>query len=230
MTALLMQSSPSQPIIHNATISNFLPVLLSSLQLTTGTDASLALLLAFLCPSEANRRPQDIDPDIIPPLVYALVPLSCSSPDPQTRLIAFRTLGALVSQVPPLERMSILRELLTDETFPALRVASVGLLKDSVLEAFSQHQPEIPDSKPFSSPELLRTFGYIVLRPQPPTLFSKTATVSSLKDFVGTEEPKRLVECLSFYNVLLRRDASNVVSAILITYHPSSDILLDGRA
>lgn len=104
--------------------------------------------------------------------------------------------------------MGILRELLT-ESFPAIRVASVGLLKDIVLNAFTRETATI--SSPFASPELLRTFGYIVLRPTPRDLFSKTADIERLKEFLDTEEPKRLVECLNFYNILLRRDTSNIV-------------------
>ncbi|THH07047.1 hypothetical protein EW145_g3654 [Phellinidium pouzarii] len=154
----------------------------------------------------------DLDPDVIAPLIFSLSPLTCTSPDSQIRLIAFRILGALLMRAPPLEHMSLLQELLSCNALPALRVAAVGLLKDAVLASLnaSAPAPSAPTSRsPFASPALLRTFGYVVLRPDPTDLFSRPADQASLNAFLDTSEPKRLVECLSFYYVLLMRDTAN---------------------
>lgn len=109
--------------------------------------------------------------------------------------------------MPPLEHMSLLRDLLSEDSFPAMRVAAIGLLKDAVLEALSNKS-----DSPFASPDLFRTFGYIVLRSDPPDLFSNSDDRNSLDSFLKTQEPKRLVECLAFYYVVLMRDTDNLVS------------------
>ena len=87
-----------------------------------------------------------------------------------------------------------------------MRVASVGLVKEALLQAFTR-----PDAKDnvFLSPLFLRTFGPILFRPDPPDLLSSAL---ALKDFQETHEPARLVECLSLYYVLVQRDELNLVS------------------
>ncbi|KAL5514388.1 hypothetical protein ACEPAG_2476 [Sanghuangporus baumii] len=189
----------------NSLLSSVFPVLIAALQSNTSIDATLNILLHILYPSTSNTT-TSIDPDYIPPLSSALASIASTTPDPQIRLIAFRILGALLARAPPLEHMTLLRDLLSETPFPSMRVAAVGLLKDAVLEALR------PNARPnpFASPDMLRTFGYIVLRPDPPDLFSKPATRASLESFMETQEPKRLVECLAFYYVLLMRDENNV--------------------
>ncbi|KAI5115346.1 hypothetical protein M0805_008069 [Coniferiporia weirii] len=212
--AFLLSSSPPSAPPANAMLSSLSPILIASLQSSAGVDASLFILLSGLFPSISSpNSPADLDPDLLPPLIYAVSPLACTSPDPQIRLIAFRTLGVLLSRAPLLEHMSLLRELLTDSTFPALRVAAVGLLKDVVLSALASSGSSTSartNQSPFASPALLHTFGYVVLRPDPPDLFSKPADRASLEAFLDTREPKRLIECLAFYYVLLMRDTTNL--------------------
>lgn len=106
--------------------------------------------------------------------------------------------------------MTLLRELLKESPFPAMRVAAVGLLKDNIIEAFN---PNAAPS-PFSSPALMQTFGPIILRSDPSDLFKKTDR-GALDSFVDSQEPKRLVECLSLYYVLFMRDTSNKVNTSL---------------
>ncbi|KAI5115846.1 hypothetical protein M0805_004834 [Coniferiporia weirii] len=212
--AFLLSSSPPSAPPTNTMLSSLSPILIASLQSSAGVDASLFILLSGLFPSISSpNSPVDLDPDLLPPLIYAVSPLACTSSDPQIRLIAFRTLGALLSRAPPLEHMGLLRELLTDSTFPALRVAAVGLLKDAVLSALASSGSSTSThttTSPFASPALLHTFGYVVLRPDPPDLFSKPADRASLEAFLDTQEPKRLIECLAFYYVLLMRDTTNL--------------------
>ncbi|KAM5531389.1 hypothetical protein V8D89_014913 [Ganoderma adspersum] len=81
-----------------------------------------------------------------------------------------------------------------------MRVATVGLLKEAVLEGLSSS-----DKNLFASRQLLASFGPLVLRPDPPDLFDSV----SLDDFLESSEALRLVECLGFYYVLLLRDAQN---------------------
>ncbi|KAL5476761.1 hypothetical protein ACEPAI_2947 [Sanghuangporus weigelae] len=189
----------------NSLLSSVFPVLIAALQSNASIDANLNILLHTLYPSTPNTT-TSIDPDYIPPLSSALASIASTMPDPQIRFIAFRILGALLARAPPLEHMTLLRDLLTETPFPSMRVAAVGLLKDAVLEAL---RPNVGPN-PFASPDMLRTFGYIVFRPDPPDLFSKPATRALLESFMETQEPKRLVECLAFYYVLLMRDEHNV--------------------
>ncbi|KAH8115901.1 hypothetical protein DFH11DRAFT_1582778 [Phellopilus nigrolimitatus] len=195
----------------NTILSALMPILIASLQSSTGTDASLYVLLSVLfppSPSSASTTSTELDPDLIPPFVDALAPLACTSPDPQIRLVAFKILGTLLARAQPLAQMALLTELLAESAFPALRVAGVGLLKDAVLNALSASSSS--STNPFASPALLRTFGYVVLRTDPPSLFSKPADLKNLQAFLETQEPKRLVECLAFYYVLLMRDRNNL--------------------
>ncbi|KAL5498720.1 hypothetical protein ACEPAH_2075 [Sanghuangporus vaninii] len=205
LSIFLSRATPSMPMPSpNSLLSSVFPVLISALQSNTSIDACLNILLYILYPSTANRT-TSIDPDYILPLSSALASIASTTPDPQIRLIAFRILGAFLARAPPLEHVTLLRDLLTETPFPSMRVAGVGLLKDAVLEAL---RPNV-GSNPFASPDMLRTFGYIVLRPNPPDLFSKPATRASLESFMETQEPKRLVECLAFYYMLLMRDEHN---------------------
>ena len=182
------------------------PIITAALQASFALDACLHVLLHILFP-RSQTTCVSIDPDFIPPLCSSLAPIAASSPDPDTRLIAFRILGEFISRAPPFERMTLLQDLLKDSPYPAMRVAAVGLLKANVLEAF---KPGAGPS-PFSSPALFQTFGPIVLRSDPPNLFKKTDR-AALEAFVDTQEPKRLVECLSLYYVLIRRDLGNKTS------------------
>ncbi|KAL5521578.1 hypothetical protein ACEPAF_2326 [Sanghuangporus sanghuang] len=205
LSIFLSRATPSTSTPSpNTLLSSVFPVLIAALQSNTSTDASLNILLHILYPSIPNTT-TSIDPEYIPPLSSALASTASTAPDPQIRLIAFRILGALLARAPPLEHMTLLRDLLTETPFPSMRVAAVGLLKDAVLQALR------PDAgpNPFASPDMLQTFGYIVLRPDPPDLFSKPATRASPESFMETQEPKRLVECLAFYYVLLMRDEHN---------------------
>ena len=87
-----------------------------------------------------------------------------------------------------------------------MRVASVGLVKEALLEALSLP----PNSENiFLSSLFLRSFGTILFRPNPSDLLaSETLTLGEFRD---SHEPQRLVECLSLYYVLLLRDKNNLV-------------------
>lgn len=144
--------------------------------------------------------------------------MSSLHPDPQTRHLAFRILSMALSLSPPLTRMQIFREILTDDVFPQIRVAGIGLLKETVLDALSWRRT----GDPFPSPALLQTFGPVIFQSNPPDLFLNSSL--ELDKFLDTVEPKRLVECLSFYYALLMRDQGNIVRDVCI-YGGISNIL-----
>ncbi|KAF9236041.1 hypothetical protein BU15DRAFT_64319 [Melanogaster broomeanus] len=61
-------------------------------------------------------------------------------------------------------------------------------------------------SNPFASRELLRVFGAVLFRPNPPEFFSE---IKTREELAGSLELLRIGDCLSFYYVLLQRDREN---------------------
>ncbi len=88
-----------------------------------------------------------------------------------------------------------------------MRVASVGLVKDTLVKSLSN--PNRKDD-PFCSPLFLRSFGPVLFCSD---LLSEALT---LDEFQETTEPGRLVECLSLYYILLQRDEQNVVRGSIL--------------
>lgn len=197
----------------NALLSDLFPTLIAMLSSQHALDPCLYILLHILFPSSTTSGP--LDPERTVPLIYALVPVACINEDPSIRHIAFRIIGTLLSRLPAIERMHALHDMLTESPFPAIRVSGVGLLKEAVLEALSDNLVTGINKSPFASPALLQTFGPVVMRPDPPDLFAKPANDGGLAKFLDSQEPKRLVECLGFYYILLLRDQSNLVSLFL---------------
>ncbi|TDL19556.1 hypothetical protein BD410DRAFT_726943 [Rickenella mellea] len=200
------------PIPPNTLLSYLLPVIISSIQNKLALDESLYILLTSAASLKTSKA--HLDADLATPLCSVLAPLASMHPEPSTRLLTFHILGSILSVAPPVQRMELFHDLLTEEgcPFPQMHVAAVGLLKDAVLEALAEDRsPDGGSSKktgnPFASPNLLRTFGPVVFRPSPPDLF---ASPPDLKAFLDTQEPRRLVECLSFYFILLSRDTRNL--------------------
>jgi len=142
--------------------------------------------------------------EIMLPLCDILPSVASTHPDPLIRHQTFRVLSLLLASGNPQLRFQHLVEYTRDSEYPQMRVASVGLVKEALLQALSR--PEARDNV-FLSPLFLRTFGPILFRPDPPDLFSSALT---FKEFQETNEPRRLVECLSLYYVLLLRDERNL--------------------
>ncbi|KAH9477682.1 hypothetical protein JR316_0009908 [Psilocybe cubensis] len=201
-TSHLVASAYQPPdIAAERLLSLLLPVLITSLQTNTFLDESLAVLVKAL---HEQPRGRDLPHDITMPLFGLLPSLASAHPDPAVRHQAFRVLSLLLSLSDPQLKFQHLVELTRDSEFPQMRVASVGLVKESLLQALS-----FPGhgQNPFLSPLFLRTFGPIIFRPDPPDLFASKLT---LKGFRDTHEPARLVECLSLFYVLLLRDDKNL--------------------
>ncbi|PPQ78415.1 LOW QUALITY PROTEIN: hypothetical protein CVT25_011890 [Psilocybe cyanescens] len=192
---------PPADINSELLLSYLLPMLITSFQTNTFLDESLAVLVKALHDQEKGR---DLPHDITLPLSGLLPSIASVHPDPAIRHQAFRVLSLLLSLCDPQLRFQHLVELTRDSEFPQMRVASVGLVKESLLNGLSLPRH---DQNPLLGPLFLRTFGPILFRPDPPDLFGSALT---LKDFQETHEPGRLVECLSLFYVLLLRDERNL--------------------
>lgn len=176
-----------------------LPTILASIQSNSTLDEALAILLKTLHPRDKVRP--EWSPHIIIPLCTVLPSLCSSHPDPLVRHQTFRCLSLLLSSTPPPLRLQLLQDLTTDWSLPQMCVASVGLVKEAFLEGISSTKSNI-----FASPIFLQVFGSVLLRPNPPDLFSSSI---SLEEFKDSSEPSRLIECLALYYIVLVRDKSN---------------------
>ncbi|KAF8954890.1 hypothetical protein BDZ97DRAFT_1862360 [Flammula alnicola] len=195
---------PSTEIDPDKLLSFILPALISSIQTNTFLDESLAVLIKSLHTRQTRDLKIGLSDNIMIPLCGILPSIASAHPDPVIRYQVFRVLSLLLSSGEAQLRFQHLVEFTRDSEYPQMRVASVGLVKEALLEALSQ--PRGP-SDLFCSPLFLRTFGPILFRPDPPDLFSSELT---LKAFQETPEPRRLVECLSLYYILLLRDEQNL--------------------
>jgi len=188
-----------------------LPVLISSIQTNSFLDESLAILTRTLHLRQSKTSLPSLPPHITVPLCGLLPTVASIHADPLTRHQAFRVLSLLLVASEPQLRFRHLLELTSDSEFPQMRVASVGLVKEALLQALS-----LPPSSEniFLTSLFLHSFGPILFRPNPSDLFmSENLTCSEFQD---SHESQRLVECLSLYYVLLLRDKSNLVSPLFV--------------
>lgn len=204
---------PTFPMSSNY-LQELIPILTLSLEQNIAVDESLALLQAFLFTSS-----HQLPPEIVDPLATLLTPLASTHRHPPTRHIAFRTLGVLLSRAPPHVHLAHLSSLLTDCPFPQMRVAAVGLVKETFLNAITS---TINEQSLFKSTTLLRALGPTLFRPDPPDLFA-SPTRESFRKFLESSEPARLTECLAFYYVLLKRDTANSVRDVFFIFTPIID-------
>jgi hypothetical protein len=101
-----------------------------------------------------------------------------------------------------------------------MRVAAVGLVKESVLTALEGVRPSTAGDAGhseikvdvFTSPQLLTQIGRYILRSEPPDLLSQKQEMFDVAEFLESSEPVRLTECLGLYYALLARDISNNAS------------------
>ena len=180
-------------------------MVISSVQSNAFLDEALAVLIRALHAITTNETTASLSHEITLPLCGILPSVASAHPDPIVRYQTFRVLSLLLASGNPQLRFQHLVEYTRDSEYPQMRVASVGLVKEALLQSFTLPAKD----NVFLSPLFLRTFGPILFRPDPPDLLSSALT---LKDFQETHEPGRLVECLSLYYVLLQRDQRNLVS------------------
>ncbi|TFK41716.1 hypothetical protein BDQ12DRAFT_678392 [Crucibulum laeve] len=202
ISLILLAYTDTESLDPDTLLSSLSPILVASIQSNAVLDESLSILIKTLHRRQLQPR-SDLSADIIGPLSTVIPTLSSAHPDPLVRHQAFRVLSMLLSLSPSQLRLQILTELTTKSEFPQMRVASVGLVKEAVLEALSNPS----STNVFSSPMLLRVFGPILFRPNPPDLFSEAASLDALQE---SQESSRLVECLALYYILLQRDVKNL--------------------
>lgn len=200
LTGLILLAHDPAYSFSVETLTSFFPVVLSSVQLNVALDEVLSILISTLAPLHRAKPRPELSTDLVIPLVHLFSHLASNHSEPDIRHYTFRIVSlALGLSSPPL-RFRLLQDLLSDKDLPQqMRVASVGLLKEAVLEGLAAKD------NIFASPHLLATFGPIVLRPDPPDL---SVTIF---EFLDSAEPLRLVESLGFYYVLLMRDTQNRV-------------------
>jgi hypothetical protein len=213
---ILLAHSKTIPSDISQRLSFMLPILVASIQANHTLDETLSLLLQWLHPSHFPSG-QQLSPDISGPLCALLPTLASAHPDGVVRHQTFRLLSQILVLTPPELRLQILKDLVTDDEFPQMRVAAVGLVKEAVLKFLEEEKPSI-----FASPIFLQVFGPVLLRSDPVELFHKPDL--QLSELDDSMEPTRLVECLSLYYILLLRDNSNRVSCLLFNPHPLTDV------
>ncbi|KAF9226285.1 hypothetical protein BS17DRAFT_878880 [Gyrodon lividus] len=195
----LAHSAPPAALSPSA-LSDLHHLLTQALQMNLALDESLFLLFRILTHENMN-----IPPDVATSLCEVLPALASNHLDPFIRQFSLRMLSLTLSKLPPPSRLEILLKLTTDQDFPQIRGPAVALVKEAVLEALAL-PAQSASSNPFASPELLRVFGCVLFRPNPPEFFNERKTREELEHSL---ELLRIADCLSFYYVLLQRDWEN---------------------
>ncbi|KAF9564517.1 hypothetical protein CPC08DRAFT_741429 [Agrocybe pediades] len=178
-------------------ISRLLSLLTSCIHTSHYLDEALAVLIYCL-----HKHSGYLPDEIILPLCGLIPTVASAHPNPSARHQAFRVLSLLLQRSDAQIRFHQLMELTKNSEYPQMRATAVGLVKEALLESLSKNQK----NDPFLSSLFLRSFGPILFRTNPPDLLSSSL---SLKDFQESQEPSRLVECLSLFYVLLQRDDKN---------------------
>ncbi|KAG9311780.1 hypothetical protein JVU11DRAFT_8026 [Chiua virens] len=181
-------------------LSDLHRLLASALQMNMVVDESLFLLFRIL-----SEEGVIVPPTIAMSLCIIFAALASTHLDPTVRQLNLRFLSLTLSKLPPPPRIEILLMLTTNEEFPQIRGPAIGLVKEAVLEALAL-PPEHAYGNPFASPELLRIFGGVLFRPNPPEFFDEKKTREELSQSL---ELLRIADCLAFYYVLLQRDRDN---------------------
>lgn len=145
------------------------------------------------------------------PFSAILPPLASAHPDPAMRHLIFRLLSVVLSLFMHKYRLQVLEDLLTNTAVhaPQIRVAAIGLVKDSVLQALSGDSSIPPNCDAFGTSQFLDRLGPVLFRPEPLDLFQSTDF--DIEEFVQSSEPKRLIESLALYYVIMQRDTHNRV-------------------
>lgn len=200
----LAHSAPPMALAPTS-LSDLHPLLVNALQMNMVIDESLFVLIRTL-----THENMSISPEVAMSLCTVLTALASTHLDPSIRQLNLRLLSLTLTKLPPSSRLEMLLRLTTDDEFPQIRGPAVGLVKEAVLEALAL-PPHRSSRNPFASPELLRIFGSVLFRPNPPEFLSEKKTREELAQSL---ELLRLADCLSFYYVVLQRDRENRVRPI----------------
>lgn len=200
---------------HVGLIQTFSSPAFTSIQTNIAFDETVAFLLkCFTYISRAEDVPQ-LPFNVTIPFSVILPPLASGHPDPAMRHLLFRLLAVVLSLFGSAYRLQVIEDMLTDSAAyaPQIRIAAIGLVKDSVLDAITVKNvaPSTPDLGAFGTPQFLDRLGHVLFRPDPPDLFQRPNF--NIEEFVESPEPKRLVESLALYYVILQRDITNRVTS-----------------
>lgn len=217
--AYLAHSTP--PASLSPSPSPNLPrLLVDALHMNMVVDEALFLLFRILTHENVS-----ISSEVMASFCATFTALASAHLDPTIRQLNLRLLSLTLTKLPLAPRLDILLDLTTNEDFPQIRGPAVGLVKEAVLEALAL-PANSASRNPFASPELLRIFGNVLFRPNPPEFFSEQKTREELAQSL---ELLRIADCLSFYYVLLQRDNDNRVRLVFSTLRDDSLTLTERR-
>jgi Uncharacterised protein family, YAP/Alf4/glomulin len=192
-------------------VETFYVPILTAVQTNHGFDETVAFLLTcFMSMSRAGNQ-QQLPHNVTNPLCVVLPPLAGVHPDPVMRHLLLRLLSVVLSLSNPSYRLEVMEDLLINATdyAPQVRIAAVGLVKEFILGALNGKSSVPLEVDIFGTPEFLDRLEPVLFRADPPGLFHNPDF--DIQDFLQSSEPKRLVECLALYYVIIKRDTINLV-------------------
>lgn len=189
-------------------VQTFCPPIFKSIQTNVAFEETIALLLTCFISISRAGHVVSLPVSMTLPFSAILPPLASAHPDPAMRHLIFRLLSVVLSLFMHKYRLQVLEDLLTNTAVhaPQIRVAAIGLVKDSVLKALSSSPP---NCDAFGTSQFLDRLGPVLFRPEPLDLFQSTDF--DIEEFVQSSEPKRLIESLALYYVIMQRDTDNRV-------------------
>ncbi|KAF9056712.1 hypothetical protein BDP27DRAFT_1345084 [Rhodocollybia butyracea] len=202
-------SQSEKPLTFSLTFHS--PLIISSIQTNAFLDETLAVLLLCLSsslpplPSHQNQvlikvplydSTSSLEPLLLP-LCELLPPLASHHPDPFIRHCTYRLLGLVVERLEKLDMMAgarVLRDLVGPLPDGApqsqMRIAAVGLVKDSVLRALSESQSKgkgFKNTSILASPRFLQMFAPVLFVAEPPDFFDSFESELSLPTVTALE-------------------------------------------
>lgn len=193
-------------------IQTFSSPIYTSLQTNVAFEETVALLLK--CFITLSRAGEELPGNLSIPFSIILPPLVAAHPDPPMRHLLFRLLSIFLSLLMAKYRLQVLEDLLTNTAVhtPQMRIAAIGLVKDSVLETLNSSTRLEPSYDVFGTSLCLDRLDHVLFRLDPLDLFQSTGF--NVDEFAQSPEPKRLVESLALYYVVMQRDTENRVSSV----------------
>lgn len=208
---ILLSHSDLERCNHVELLQTFSSPIYTSIQINVAFDETIAFLLkCFTLVARAEKK-VEIPCNVAIPLSFVLPPLTGAHPKPEMRHCLLRLLSIVLSSFCPTYRLQVIEDMLTDTAAhaPQVRIAVVGFVKESVLEALGEGKkvPVLPEENAFGTSVFLDRLGSTLFRTDPPGLFQTPRF--DAEDFLQSLEPRRLVECLGLYYVLIKRDRTN---------------------
>jgi hypothetical protein len=236
-----------------STLTSLLPFLSYSLTSGSYIDESLGIIITFLS-HLTKKNPISggkpyVSASITSSLSEPLTGLSAHHPDKKVRLQAWKALGMLLGLTEGMAKLGILKGLVGGDgnkdddakgmgTGMPLKTASVGLVREAILQAFAGADAGTEASSSgegkgkardtsrsrdiFASPKMLQVLGPVLLKLPEDDLrvFKKESITLDVwkneeEEHAWVDEMKRLSECLGVYYVLVLRDVENEVCSLI---------------